>query len=119
MFINNQPIFLQLAEQIKEQIIEGKLKQNDKVPSIRELAAQFEVNNNTAMHTIEYLARENIIYKSRGIGYYVTDEAKSIITKQKQEQFEYNFIPILVKNMRQLGITNEKLLEILKKEEKK
>lgn len=112
---SNQPIFIQLAEQIKEQVMEGKLKADDKVPSVRELAAQFEVNNNTSMHAIEQLARENIIYKSRGLGYYVTAEAKEIIIRQKQAQFEQDFLPLLMKNMRQLNLSIEQLTEMIKK----
>lgn len=110
---SDKPIFIQLAEVIKTRIIDNVWRSNDRIPSIRELAAEFEVNNNTAMHTIETLARENIIYQKRGIGYFVTQDAKDIIRKQRHLQFNQEVLPILKKSMQQLDISKEDLLNML------
>ncbi|MBR1774510.1 MAG: GntR family transcriptional regulator [Bacteroidales bacterium] len=117
--VSNKPIFIQLADEIKSRIIDGKLQIDDKIPSVRELAATFEVNNNTSMHTIEVLARENIIYQKRGMGYFVTKEAVDIIKSQKEEQFLSEFVPVLKNTMALLGITPQQLVEILNKEGEK
>ncbi len=107
------PIFLQLAEVIKGRIIGGELHHDDKIPSVRELAAEFEINNNTAMHTIDTLAKQDIIYQKRGMGYFVSENAKQIIEEQRHQRFNEEILPTLKKAMSQLGITKEELLKML------
>ena len=93
--------------------MDGKVLSDDKIPSVRELAAEFEVSNNTAMHTVETLARENIIYQKRGMGYFVTGDAKGIIEEQRRRFFYETELPVLRKAMSQLGITKEELMRML------
>ncbi|MBR1627293.1 MAG: GntR family transcriptional regulator [Bacteroidales bacterium] len=114
MIVNKEiPIFLQLAENIKSQIIEGKLKKDDRIMSVRDIAATYEVNNNTAMKSVNTLAEENIIYQKRGMGYFVTEKAKEIIEEQRRRLFYEKELPILRKVMTQLGITKEELMSML------
>ncbi|MBO6117915.1 MAG: GntR family transcriptional regulator [Bacteroidales bacterium] len=105
MVINSdKPIFIQLAEVIKRRIIDGELQPDDKIPSVRELAAEFEVNNNTAMHAVEYLSRQDIIYQKRGVGYFVNASASENIVKQRRENFFNNTLPEVIQEMKILGI---------------
>ncbi len=109
----DKPIFIQLAEVIKNRILNDSLLIDAKIPSVRDLAAEFEVNNNTSMHAIEKLALENIVYQKRGLGYFVTKQAKQIIEKQRREQFTESFLPILKKAMKELNISKEDLINML------
>jgi GntR family transcriptional regulator len=109
----DKPIFLQLAEVIKNRILDNTLSFDDRIPSVRDLAAEFEVNNNTSMHAIEKLALENIVYQKRGLGYFVTKDAKQIIEQQRRQQFTESFLPILKKAMTDLNISKEELMDML------
>ena len=65
----------------------GKYKEDERIPSVREYAALVEVNANTVMRSFDYLQSRGIIYKKRGIGYFVSLEAKNVIIKGRKEQF--------------------------------
>lgn len=112
----DKPIFLQLADVIKSRIIDGSLKPDDKIPSVRELAAEYEVNNNTVMRSVELLSGEGIIYQKRGMGYFVSLDAENIIKEQQYETFLSQVVPQMKKMMSRLGITPDQVAEILKKD---
>lgn len=111
MFIDNTPIFIQLSERLADDIIEDKIQEDDRIPSVRELAGHYEVNANTAMKAIERLADNNIIYNKRGMGYFVSQGAKQKIVEIRKKDFFDNFLPFLKKNMTQLHLTFEDLKE--------
>ncbi len=114
MFIDNTPIFIQLSERISDDIIDNKIKENERIPSVRELALQYEVNVNTAMKAIERLANNNIVYNKRGMGYYVSSGAKQEILNTRKQYFFNNFLTILKKNMQQLSLTIDDIKEKIK-----
>jgi DNA-binding transcriptional regulator YhcF (GntR family) len=68
-------IYLQIADYICERILLREWKVDERIPSVRELAMQLEVNPNTVMRTYEFLQQQNIIYNQRGIGYFVAADA--------------------------------------------
>ncbi|MDO5759640.1 MAG: GntR family transcriptional regulator [Bacteroidota bacterium] len=107
MFIDNTPIFIQLSERLADDIIEDKIKEEDRIPSVRELAGHYEVNINTAMKAIERLASNKIIYNKRGMGYYVSPGAKQAVMEIRKKDFFDNFLPFLSKTMKQLSLTIE------------
>ncbi len=111
MFIDNTPIFIKLSERLADDIIEDKIKEDDRIPSVRELAGHYEVNVNTAMKAIERLADNDIIYNKRGMGYFVCQGAKQKIVETRRKDFFDNFLPFLKKNMTQLSLTFEDLEE--------
>lgn len=114
MLKDNIPIFIQLADKIADDILEGIFKEDERIPSVRELAAQYEVNVNTALKTIERLSINNIIYNKRGMGYFVNKGAKDEISKIRKQDFFNNFLPLLKKNMQQLNISIEEISTKLK-----
>ena len=75
-FKNNKSIALQIADNLSERILNGAIAIEEKIPSVRELAAEMGVNPNTIVRSYAELQSKNIISNQRGIGYFVSNEAK-------------------------------------------
>jgi DNA-binding transcriptional regulator YhcF (GntR family) len=103
-FKENQAIYLQIANRFFENILQKKWDSGDKIPSIRDMAVEFEVNPNTTMRTFNYLQDKGIIYNKRGIGYFLADDGFEKTIAIKREQFMEEDLPVFFKNMQLLGI---------------
>ena len=115
-FDNNLPIYLQLVNEIKINIISGKLKAGERIPSVRELALQNQVNPNTMQKALTELEDMGLIYTERTNGKFVTTD-NELIKKYKKEYalvLTQNFI----KDMEQLGFNKEEVIKNLKGENK-
>lgn len=108
-FKESQAIYLQIADHICEQVLLEKWKPEDRLPSVRELAVQLEVNPNTVMRTCEYLQQYEIIYNKRGIGYFVAASASKKIKQLKKERFLANELPQFFRNIYLLDIELDEL----------
>jgi len=106
-FDKNQAIYLQISDKICKQMLVDKLQEQSRLPSVRELAVQLEVNPNTVVRSYANLEKEKIIYKKRGIGYFVADKAKSLILEKRREVFINKTLPKLFEEMEQLDISME------------
>lgn len=113
-FKDNKAIYLQIADRICDEVLDGKYGEEERIPSVREYAAMVEVNANTVMRSYDYLQSQEVIYNKRGIGYFVSPDAKSIIVKVRKELFLNNEIDYFFNQVRSLGITGEELLEMYK-----
>ena len=102
-------IYLQIADFICEKILLKEWTVDERVPSVRELAMQLEVNPNTVMRTYEFLQQQNIIYNQRGIGYFVSTEAIKNATQYRKTEFMENELPVLFRNMYMLGMDVDEL----------
>jgi DNA-binding transcriptional regulator YhcF (GntR family) len=107
----NQSIFIQIADRISDRVLSGEYRADERIPSVRELAVEMEVNPNTAMRSFERLQNHNIIYNKRGIGYFISGEANEKIRKMRQSQFVEEVLPSVFKEMRLLGIGSEELIK--------
>ncbi len=103
-FRDKQAIYLQIAEYVSEQVLLGRWATGERIPSVRELAAELEVNPNTVMRTYEFLNQKGVIANKRGIGYFPTDDATDKIRTFRREQFLQNDLPQFFKNLTLLGI---------------
>lgn len=103
-FRESQAIYLQIADYICEAILREKWRGGDRIPSVRELAVSMEVNPNTAMRTFNYLQDKGIIFNKRGIGYFITEEGKTLTMELKKQEFIEEEIPRFIKTMKLLGI---------------
>lgn len=112
-FKSNKGIFLQIADSLCNQILEGKLIRGDRVPSVRDLAYELEVNRNTIMRTYAYLQECNIFKNQRGIGFFITDEAMQIIKMREKEEFFANVLPDLIEKVKLLKLTDSDLKELI------
>jgi DNA-binding transcriptional regulator YhcF (GntR family) len=102
-------IYLQIADYVCERILLKQWKSGERIPAVRELAVQLEVNPNTVMRTYEFLQGQNIIYNQRGIGYFVGDEAIQNATQYRKTEFIEKELPNIFRNMYMLGMDIEEL----------
>ena len=108
-FRDNKAIYLQIAEYVCEHILLGKWKTDDKVPSVRELAVELEVNPNTVMRTYDLLQNINIITNKRGIGFFVADDAITQVKAYRKTQFMDDELPVVFRNVYLLNIKFDEL----------
>lgn len=108
-FNNNKAIYLQIAEYVCEQILLGKWKTEEKIPSVREMAVEMEVNPNTVMRTYELLQGKNILNNKRGIGFFLTDNTISQVKLYRKTSFIENELPNLFRNLYLLDIDFDEL----------
>ena len=108
-FRDKQAIYLQIGEDVFEQILLKKYPLGEKVPSIRELAVALEVNPNTVQRTYDFLQQKEIILTKRGIGYFVADDAESKILVLRREQFIETELPNVFRNLHLLKIDFEEM----------
>ena len=92
-----------------DEIIAGLYKADDRIPSVREYAVTLEVNTNTAVKAYELLAREEIIYNKRGLGYFVSPDAQKQILTQRKKEFMNEMLPELFRQMELLEISVEEV----------
>ncbi len=109
---NNKPIYLQLADKICDDVLSGTYGDDSRISSVREFAAQVEVNANTVMRTYDYLQQNGIIYNKRGIGYFVSAGASGLIRKERMERFVHNGLEEFFGQLKLLGVTPDQLLEM-------
>ena len=110
-FTNDKAIYIQMADRLCDEILAGKYQDDDRIPSVREYSVLLEVNTNTAVKAYDELARANIIYNKRGLGYFVTPGAKKQILKERKQEFMKQRLPELFRQMSLLGITLEDVKE--------
>ncbi len=103
-FKGEKPIYLQIADVFCESILSGKLKADDRIPSVREYGAEIGVNPNTVMRVYEKLTGEEIIYNKRGIGYFVASDARSKILATQKAEFLKEEVPAILRKMELLGL---------------
>ena len=114
-FKDNKAIYLQIADFICEDILQGKLLEDEKIPSVREYAAVVEVNANTCARAYDWLQGQGVIYTKRGLGYFVCSGAKIAIQDMKRQEFLTEILPDVVRQMNNLNISIEELnIEIFK-----
>lgn len=108
-FHDKKAIYLQIADFFMERVLKGKLKADERIASVRETAAELEVNPNTVMRTYSHLQDKGIVYNKRGIGYFIADTAADSAKVLKRDEFMQEELPHLFKTMDLLGITTDDL----------
>jgi DNA-binding transcriptional regulator YhcF (GntR family) len=108
-FSKNKSIYMQIADYFYGNILLEKWKVDEKVPSVRQLAIDLEVNPNTVMRTYTHLQDKNIISNQRGIGFFVTNEALAIVKDLVKEQFTTDELPEIFKTMELLGMDMQEI----------
>ena len=101
-----------MADRLCDEILSGVYQDDDRIPSVREYAVLLEVNTNTAVKAYEQLAREEVIYNKRGLGYFVTPGAKKQILKVRKQEFMKERLPELFRQMQLLDITLEDVKDV-------
>lgn len=111
----NRPIFLQIKESIEEDILNGNLKANEQIPSTNELVDYYGINPVTVLKGVNLLSDEGLVYKKRGIGMFVSEDAEALLKKRYRDAFNEEFIEPLINKAKQLDLKKESLLKIIEK----
>lgn len=107
---NNAPIYRQLKDRIVGMLLDGLLKPGDALPSVRQIAADFQLNPITVLRAYQELADETLVEKRRGIGMYVTDGAHEKLLASERERFMSEEWPAMLERIRRLGLSTVELL---------
>ncbi|WP_088103650.1 GntR family transcriptional regulator [Halalkalibacter urbisdiaboli] len=111
----DKPIFQQIAEVVETSILDGSIKEGDKIPSTNEFAKHYQINPATAAKGINQLVDQEIIYKKRGIGMFVSIGAKDIILAKRKKDFFIDYIVPLKNEANKLGLSCEEIIDLLQK----
>ncbi|CAN7737887.1 GntR family transcriptional regulator [Paenibacillus sp. LjRoot56] len=118
MMDDSRPIFVQIAEQIEDDIIESRMLEESQVPSTNQFAAFYQINPATAAKGVNLLVDQGILYKKRGIGMFVAEGARAKLMEKRKELFYEQYVVTMVREAEKLGITVEQLTEMVRRGEK-
>lgn len=116
MIDDSKPIFLQIAEMIQNDIVDGVLAEETQAPSTNEFAAFHRINPATAAKGVNRLVDDGILYKKRGIGMFVATGARAVLMSRRRDDFYEQFVRPLAREARKLGIDGVALAEMLARE---
>ena len=112
---DDRPIFQQIAEQLEEGILSGGYPEESQVPSITEYSVQYRINPATALKGINLLVDAGLLYKKRGVGMFVSPGAREQLRRQRRERFYQDFVQRMVREARNLGLTDGELQTLLER----
>lgn len=110
-FKKQKPIYLQIADTLCERILQGDWKEDERMASVRDVAAEMGVNPNTVLRSFDHLQDRKIIFNRRGVGYFVATDAKGLITRLHREEFLNEEWPAVLQKIKMLGIKPEDLFK--------
>lgn len=110
-FDSNKPIYIQLADCICEKILSGELSPDERILSVREYGASIGVNPNTVARAYERLTDTGIIYNRRGIGYFVSPDARKVVMSVERERFLKGELPVILRRIELLGLDINEILK--------
>lgn len=105
----NRPIYIQIADDIYDQILTRKWKSGYRIPSVRDQAAQIGVNPNTVMRAFTLLQEKGVIVNRRGIGFFVSEDGYAAASDFRREEFLNKDLPRFLKTLRSLNLTLDDL----------
>lgn len=114
-FDSNRPIYLQIKETIENDILNGKLAPDDQIPSNSQLVSHYNINPVTVMKGINLLVDEGIIYKKRGLGMYVSNDAPKKLRQRFSQSFYDEHVVPLVALAKPLRLTKQDIQDMLER----
>jgi len=111
----DKPIFLQLAEALEDYILKGVFPEETQIPSTTELAISLKLNPATTNRAVNLLVGEEILYKKRGIGMFVSPGARGVIATKRQSAFFDDYVVPLIAESHSLGINKENLISMIER----
>lgn len=118
-FNDNKPIYRQILDYAFNCILKGVWREGEMIPSVRELTAELGVNNRTVLKAFDELQNLKVIEPRRGLGFLLVKNGVEIIRKEKKREFFENTLPMIMEEMRILGISSEEVAAILAKSNRK
>ena len=108
------PLFVQIAEQLADDIVDGQLAEGTRVPSTNELAAFYRINPATAAKGINLLVEEAVLEKRRGIGMFVATGAREQLRTGRRKQFAEQYLDPMLAEAKRLGIDTDTLVSLIR-----
>ena len=112
---DSQPIYRQLRDRVLAMIIEGVLDDGDALPSVRNVAAEYQLNPLTVLKGYQALVDEGLVEKRRGLGMFVKEGARKRLTRDERQRFLEEEWPQVVETIERLGLETAELLRALDK----
>ncbi len=109
-----KPIYIQIAEWLEAEILSGNIKEDERIYSQYQLADMFNINPATAAKGLNILADGNIVYKKRGLGMFVSPDAKKIILDKRKNQTLKKMVIELVAEADRLGVDEDQLISLIR-----
>lgn len=111
-FSSDKPVYLQIAERIRREVLAGRYSAGSQIPTVRQLALEAAVNPNTVQHALIELENEGIIIARGTIGRYVTEDRQVLESCRKRLAEE--LVRKFIESMAQLSISEEQVIEMLR-----
>lgn len=114
-FNSERPIYLQLADGLEDAILTGAYPEETQIPSTTEISVSYKINPATALKGISKLVDDGIVYKKRGLGMFVSENATEIILEKRKVTFFETYIISLVSEAKKLSISKEDILRMMER----
>jgi len=110
------PIFVQIADELADQVADGGLAEDGRLPSANDLAAFYRVNPATAARALTVLVEEGLAHKRRGVGMFVAPGARDRLVRRRRRQFADKYVRPLVAEAARLGVDQDELVTLVRGE---
>ena len=114
MFDDRSPIYLQIADGIKDDVLSGVLKEDEQVMSTNQYAAFYQINPATAAKGFAQLVDEGVLYKKRGIGMFVSPDARAGLLAERRERFFSDVVDPMLSEAKVLGVPVDEIVRHLR-----
>lgn len=113
-----KPLFVQVADQIKDGILKEIFREEEQIPSSTEISLTYKINPATVNKGVNILVEEGIVYKKRGVGMFVASGAVGILMKNRQHAFYDSYIAPMLEEADKLSISEKEIIELIKERDK-
>jgi DNA-binding transcriptional regulator YhcF (GntR family) len=114
-FDSEKPIFLQVADEIEEAIFIGAFPEEMQIPSTTEISTTFKINPATVLKGMNRLLEDQIVYKKRGVGVFVSTGALEKVTNKRRDQFFHTYVESMIVEAKKLGLSRTEILKYIDK----
>ncbi len=111
---DSQPIFQQIADSIKNEIVDGHLNEGDQIPSTTELSQFYQINRATAQKGLNVLVDAGLVHKKRGIGMFVQKGAKKMLLVEREKGFYKQFVLPLLNEAKRIQLPEDAVIQMIK-----
>ena len=108
---DNSPIYRQLKDRLVGMMLDGDIKPGDALPSVRQIAAEYQLNPITVSRAFQELADEQFVEKRRGLGMYMSENARELLLSNEKQRFLRDEWPAIIKRIQRLGLDTNQLLQ--------
>ncbi|MED4531564.1 GntR family transcriptional regulator [Metabacillus fastidiosus] len=115
-FDDTKPIFQQIADMIADDIVDGLLKEGEQIPSTTELSKFYQINRATAQKGLAILVDAGLVYKQRGVGMFVADNAKETLLTERKKDFYKQYVQPMLDEANRIHLTKEEIIHFIKED---